>query len=208
MIRTRATLTGVALLAGALTLSACGEREQTPPPAQDASGEPRSIFAEGGEEGGGETLGPPAPLDVQVYFPEGVELSEGARAELATVLESPQMAQGQRIILRGHSDSGGSDEANLRSSRERAEAVRDFLVDAGVAEERITIIAFGEQNPIEPNALPDGKPNGEGRAANRRVEIHVATSPTPEAVDKPTLAETLASELGDEGANGTDEPES
>ena len=69
------------------------------------------------------------------------------------------MAEGGEIILRGHSDSGGSDDGNLRASQARAEAVRDWLVDNGIDSERITVIAFGEQNPAAPNALPDGSPN-------------------------------------------------
>lgn len=70
--------------------------------------------------------------------------------------------------------------------------MRDFLVENGVEEERIEIVAFGEQNPVEPNALSDGSPNEEGRAANRRVEVTIET----EAFDAdearaPTLIETI-----------------
>ncbi|WFL78779.1 OmpA family protein [Altererythrobacter arenosus] len=116
-----------------------------------------------------------APLTARIGFPEGgAELSEGALAELATVRESPQVAEGGPIVLRGHSDAGGNDEANIRASQARAEAVRDWLVEMGVGEDRITIISFGEQNPVEPNALPDGSPNEAGRAANRRVDITVS----------------------------------
>ena len=88
-------------------------------------------------------------------------------------MASPQVEQGGPIILRGHSDSGGNDEGNMRASRARAEAVRDWLVDSGVDEARISLIAFGEQNPVAPNARPDGSPDPVGRAANRRVEIEV-----------------------------------
>jgi OOP family OmpA-OmpF porin len=61
-----------------------------------------------------------------------------------------------------------------------------------VAEDRIEIVAFGEQNPVAPNALPDGTPNDEGRAKNRRVEIRVAP-PNPA-----TLPENAADQT-DEG---------
>ena len=118
-----------------------------------------------------------APLTARIGFPEGgAELSEGALAELATVRESPQVAEGGPIVLRGHSDAGGNDAANIRASQARAEAVRDWLVEMGVGEDRITIIAFGEQNPVEPNALPDGSPNEAGRAANRRVDVEVGVA--------------------------------
>lgn len=115
------------------------------------------------------------PLDVTIGFPEGGdELDEAAITALEGVIGSPQFDLDGPIHVRGHSDSGGSDEANIRASQARAEAVRDWLLENGVNEDRFTIIAFGEQNPAEPNAMDDGSPNEEGRAANRRVEVHVA----------------------------------
>ena len=128
-------------------------------------------------------------LKVTVGFPGGgTELDDKAVAALEELLQSRQQREGVPIILGGHSDAGGRDEANLRVSRQRAEAVAAWLLDNGVAEDRITVIAFGEQNPIKPNALPDGSPNEVGRAANRRVVIRlqvpegatVSPEPTPE----------------------------
>ncbi|MHA7820452.1 MAG: OmpA family protein [Erythrobacter sp.] len=114
------------------------------------------------------------PLDLMIGFPQGGNaLDDAAITTLEGLLGSPQIELGGPIQLRGHSDSAGSDEANMRASQDRAETVRDWLVDNGVNEGRIAIIAFGEQNPLEPNALPDGLPDEGGRAANRRVEIHV-----------------------------------
>ena len=132
------------------------------------------------------------PLNVVIGFPDGgAELDDAAKAALTLVLETEQLATGAPIVLRGHSDAGGTDAANEKASRDRAEAVRDWLSDNGVAEDRMSIIAFGEQNPVEPNALPNGEPNEEGRAANRRVELLVVPPagtvqkrPTPEGADE------------------------
>ena len=44
----------------------------------------------------------------------------------------------------------------------------------GVARERITVIALGEQRPVAPNAHLDGTPDEEGRARNRRVTVTIA----------------------------------
>jgi len=135
------------------------------------------------------------PLEVAIGFPEGGSaLDENAIAALREVLASDQLEAGGPIVLGGHSDTGGSDAANLRASTARAEAVRDWLVDQGVAEDRFEIIAFGEQNPVEPNALPDGSPNEEGRAANRRVEILIDV---PEAETETAAAEDGSAETGD-----------
>ena len=192
-------LARLAAASALLMLAACGSREEAEPAPSPSEG-PRSIFeqdaAKPGADGDAVTL---PPLETTLGFPDGTaELSEAARAELVTVLRSPQMGRGGRIVLRGHSDSDGSDEANLSSSLERAEAVRDFLLENGVAEERIKVIAFGEQNPVEPNALPDGSPSEAGRAANRRVEVTVETGAIEgDDARKPTLIETITSEQED-----------
>ena len=192
-------LARLAAASALLMLAGCGSREEAEPAPSPSEG-PRSIFeqdaAKPGADGDAVTL---PPLETTLGFPDGTaELSEAARAELVTVLRSPQMGRGGRIVLRGHSDSDGSDEANLSSSLERAEAVRDFLLENGVAEERIKVIAFGEQNPVEPNALPDGSPSEAGRAANRRVEVTVETGAIEgDDARKPTLIETITSEQED-----------
>lgn len=139
---------------------------------------------------------PPAPLEMRVGFPEGgTTLDQAAQAELATLLQAPQIAAGGQIVLRGHTDSKGRDEANLRVSRARAEAVRDWLVERGVDEDRIRVIAMGEQNPIAPNALPDGSPNEAGRRANRRVEVSISVPPGAPAAPETAEAETLVDEF-------------
>ena len=128
-----------------------------------------------------------APYRATIGFPKGGKgLSEEAKAVLEAALNSPQMALGLPITLGAHSDSAGSDEVNLDSSQERGLAVAKWLIDNGVAAERITVIAFGEQNPIEPNALPSGAANEAGRAANRRVEIEIeALSGEEKASEQP-----------------------
>lgn len=115
------------------------------------------------------------PLEASVSFAEtGGELSDAAIADLEAIMGSEQIAAGGAIVLRGHTDSTGDDEANLRVSERRAEMVRDWLVENGVAEERISVIAIGEQRPIAPNAKLDGTPDEAGRAANRRVAVAIA----------------------------------
>lgn len=120
------------------------------------------------------------PLVATIGFPEGEsKLDEDAAAALSEILSSEQVQAGGPIVLRAHSDAGGNDAVNIRVSQRRGEQVRDWLVENGVSEDRITVIAFGEQNPIAPNALPDGEPNEAGRAANRRVEVEVGVLTAP-----------------------------
>jgi outer membrane protein OmpA-like peptidoglycan-associated protein len=67
--------------------------------------------------------------------------------------------------LVGHTDSTGPEAHNLRLSKRRAEAVKAFLVDRGIAPERISTEGRGEVEPIAPNTTQAG------RKKNRRTAI-------------------------------------
>lgn len=145
-----------------------------------------------------------AALPVESYiatigFPDGgSELDANAFAALEQIKASAQFSQTGAIVLRTHSDSAGSDAANERASEARGLAVAEWLIAAGAEPRRIDVIVFGEQNPVEPNALPDGSPNEKGRAANRRVEVEIlaAAGEEPAPVEN-ELGTSL--EPGDEG---------
>lgn len=143
---------------------------------------------------------PLEPLEIAIGFPEGGStIPDAGIARLETFLDSAQVKLGGPIELGAHSDSAGTDEVNVRASRKRGEAVMAWLVKNGIARDRITLVAFGEQNPVEPNANPDGSPNEPGRAANRRVEITVPVANAPSAeIREPTLAEEIVEKAGPE----------
>lgn len=85
--------------------------------------------------------------------------------ELARViLDHPHI---ERIRVEGHTDDVGSDAVNLRLSQQRAEAVRDFLVQQGVEASRLEAVGYGESRPIDTNRTE------RGRARNRRVEFTI-----------------------------------
>jgi outer membrane protein OmpA-like peptidoglycan-associated protein len=129
-----------------------------------------------------ETRGMVITLPGGVLFPSGGrELSASARQALdqvATALtEQPTDA---KILIEGHTDDRGSDSTNLELSRSRAEAVRAYLVQRGLAAQRIEAVGKGESTPIA------GNDTAEGRATNRRVEIVVNTS-QPTAATPPSM---------------------
>ena len=117
---------------------------------------------------------PVQPVEMTLPFPNGSDLTASVERRLVGLMNQRAIDEDWPVILAGHTDSGGNDQANMRASRARAEAVAAWLVERGVDDDRIKVIAFGEQNPIAPNALPDGSPNEEGRRTNRRVEIRIA----------------------------------
>ncbi len=101
-----------------------------------------------------------------------------AREQLGRVAAAlKEVEDGQTIVIEGHTDSRASSSYNLELSRNRADAVRAYLVSQGVPPERITAIGKGEAEPVASNQSP------EGRANNRRVEIIV--SPPAAAVRTP-----------------------
>lgn len=71
------------------------------------------------------------------------------------------------LLLSGHTDNVGSKALNQKLSENRAEAVKMFLVNKGVAASRITAVGYGMDRPVVSNAT------AAGRAKNRRVEFKV-----------------------------------
>ncbi len=78
--------------------------------------------------------------------------------------ENPQV---MKIRVEGHTDSRGSDEMNMQLSDDRANSVMTYLVENGVASNRLEAAGYGETQPIKDNET------AEGRAANRRVEFTI-----------------------------------
>jgi OOP family OmpA-OmpF porin len=70
-----------------------------------------------------------------------------------------------RVDLVGHTNSVGSDSANLVLSGERADTVYHWLVNNGISSTRLTMRAVGESDPVADNTTE------EGRALNDRVEF-------------------------------------
>ncbi len=103
-----------------------------------------------------------------LFDTDEADLKPGAEStidELARFLrESPD----RRILIEGHTDSRGSEQYNQALSERRAQAVRDALMQRGIAAERMSVRGMGEQSPVATNETTAG------RQQNRRVEIVVS----------------------------------
>jgi outer membrane protein OmpA-like peptidoglycan-associated protein len=67
--------------------------------------------------------------------------------------------------VQGFTDSTGSDELNMKLSQQRAEAVRNVMMEIGVSADRIQAQGLGEGRPVASNKTASG------RQQNRRVEV-------------------------------------
>jgi len=94
------------------------------------------------------------------------DLKVGAAKTLEEVVKLLKNHLELAIEIQGHTDSTGSDEHNLELSRRRADTVKAYLLLYDIAGDRLTTAGFGETKPVGDNETE------EGRALNRRVELH------------------------------------
>jgi OOP family OmpA-OmpF porin len=150
------------------------EKLKTPPPDAAAAAAAAPAHTRGLRNLSVEATAPAAPpapaarpqiaLDIRFDFgsarvrPESQQLLD----HLSQALQSPELAQA-RFAVEGHTDAKGTEDYNLRLSQSRADAVRDYLAQHGVAPGRLTPIGKGAADPA----------NGADAfaAENRRVRI-------------------------------------
>ncbi|WGS40191.1 OmpA family protein [Burkholderia sp. JSH-S8] len=116
---------------------------------------------------------PPSPppavvtLDSMSLFDSGrAQLKPGSNRAMVGALEMIRSHPDKRILVAGYTDNVGNSDSNMKLSKARAEAVRDWLIDAsGIPATQFAIQGYGMTRPVANNDLPDG------RARNRRVEI-------------------------------------
>jgi len=98
-------------------------------------------------------------------------LKPGAREKLAKVSGILLAYPGLKIQLEGHTDSVGTDDYNMKLSRQRADAVYDYLVSQGVPAAGLSSVGLGKSDPVASNDT------AAGRQQNRRVEMVVSGEP-------------------------------
>ena len=92
-------------------------------------------------------------------------LTASAQASLQRMAKA--VGKQKSVRVEAHTDSQGADAANLALSQQRADAVRQVLLAAGVPSGRVKAVGKGESDPLTDNGT------AEGRARNRRVEMIV-----------------------------------
>jgi peptidoglycan-associated lipoprotein len=84
-----------------------------------------------------------------VFFDyDSIALSEEARGILQKNVEYMKKRTSVKVLVEGHADARGTNEYNLALAERRADAVRDYLVSLGVAQDRVAIVSKGEEAPF------------------------------------------------------------
>jgi outer membrane protein OmpA-like peptidoglycan-associated protein len=94
------------------------------------------------------------------------DISRG-RDSLDQIAETLNKYPESRVVVKGYTDSRGTEDYNLQLSQRRADAVKNYLIAKQVNPARITAVGFGESLPVASNDTE------EGRQKNRRVEIEI-----------------------------------
>jgi len=98
-------------------------------------------------------------------------LKSGSLQNLYPLVEYLKNHADTMVKIEGHTDNRGSEDYNINLSQMRAESVKDFLVNNGVAPERITARGMGKDYPVATNST------SAGRQQNRRVEVTITDAP-------------------------------
>lgn len=108
-----------------------------------------------------------------VLFTTGhATLKSGATGHLDQLVAFLNRYPDRTAVIEGYTDNVGSEDYNQGLSERRAEAVRNYLTDQGIAAGRLRATGKGEASPVA------GNDTAAGRQRNRRVEVVINTAPT------------------------------
>jgi outer membrane protein OmpA-like peptidoglycan-associated protein len=101
-----------------------------------------------------------------IYFETNSDkLKEESKKDLDLLVQILNLNKQIKIDVQGHTDNVGDAAYNMELSQKRANAVRQYLINKGIAPDRVSAKGYGETKPVASNDTPEGK------AKNRRVEL-------------------------------------
>ena len=75
---------------------------------------------------------------------------ETLRAQAAWLRKNPSI----NVVLEGHADERGTREYNLALGERRANAAKDYLMTYGISSDRITVLSYGKERPVDSGSNP------------------------------------------------------
>ena len=109
-----------------------------------------------------------------IYFDlDKADIRSDAAVELDKLVDLLTDNPEIKIEMSSHTDSIASNSYNIQLSQRRAESTVSYLIQKGIAPDRLVAKGYGEENPIARNTNRDGSDNPEGRQRNRRTEFKI-----------------------------------
>ncbi|BDQ36419.1 peptidoglycan-associated lipoprotein [Pseudodesulfovibrio nedwellii] len=141
------------------------DSQWTPPPTEPKVDE-AALAAEAEARAKTEAVEELSSITIHFAF-DSYELNEESRATLALKASIMRKYTDVGVVVEGHCDERGTEEYNLALGERRARAAYEHLVILGVEPERMKIVSFGEERPLDPAH------NESAWAKNRRAEFVV-----------------------------------
>ena len=138
-----------------------GRGESPTPPAAMSKESVGALFANA------ISMQPKAPVHYIIYFDKDLQLTSDSSLLLPVIMAAIKERNSIDVSVVGHADSVGSKEFNMTLSRNRANSVKDQLVQRGVDPNYIKTTSHGQENPLIKTADNVNEPR------NRRVEVVV-----------------------------------
>ena len=143
-------------------------------PDRDGDGVPDHLDECPDEYGSPENKGCPKKIAIdfanQILFETGkATLNPVSYPLLDSLVSIMRSNPDSYVTLHGHTDNVGKPATNLALSQKRADAIKNYLINKGIADNKVVTRGFGDTIPIADNKTP------EGRAKNRRTEINLVT---------------------------------
>ena len=91
-----------------------------------------------------------SPLEIVFFDYDSAELQEAARAALRTNADLLNSSMSWVITIEGHCDERGTAEYNLGLGERRAFAARNYLLELGIAAQRVRTVSYGKEFPFDP----------------------------------------------------------
>ena len=112
--------------------------------------------------------GCPLTATLEAHFPtDEYAVSDDIVDELRNFAQFLKENPGYNVILSGHTDSSGNEEKNKILSQNRANSIRDALIELGIESDRLMAVGKASTEPVASNETV------EGRAQNRRTEVEL-----------------------------------
>lgn len=156
-------LTVLSAIVFAVAMGACAQKKPAQETSSNGDVSTADIAGETADSDSGKAMG----LETVHYAYDSSALDGAAKRTLKANADILKDKSNLKIQIEGHTDERGGIQYNIALGERRANAAKAFLVDRGVASDRITTISYGKEKPIDPGH--DESAWSKNRRANFRI---------------------------------------